>query len=371
MTGVMKPEVDVYSSYYGLDPSVLLAVMSSAYFYTYALSQIFMGPMVDYYGVKRSYLIMLLLLGVGTMVMSLPSPWTLIIGRSLIGFSASVVFLSYMRSSALYFSLGEQGMLSSYILMVGGISTILTTYPLRMALNIFGIQITFMMLAIASFIIALLIYVLAIDIGGGYRSIVKQLREVLEIARDIHVWGVGLAALTSYGTVVAYQSSWGQIHISKSFGLGYDEVSIYLMIIALVFALLSIATGYLSDKVVRRRKPFLTLATSITIATWIIMYIATIDKNIILLKIGLIAMGISQGLHIVAPTMVKEPYSPQISGTVVSLFNIIVFIGIAIMQTICSITSPTTAITINMIIAVIGTVASIMLTKETYIRDRS
>ncbi len=368
MTGVMKPEVDVYSRYYGVDPSLLLAVMSSAYFYTYAVSQLFIGPLVDYYGVRRAGSIMLAILGLATVVMSLPNPWALIVGRAFVGFSATVAFISYMRSSALYFRLEHQGRLSSYALMVGSISTVFATYPLRVALNKFGIQPTLTALAIAGFLLAVFVYLLTPDVGGRYKSVLHQVKAIGSIARNPHNWGVGVAAIASYGIGTAYQASWGQLHLSKVFNLGYDEVSMYLMIIALVFAVSSVLTGYLSDKVFKKRKPFLTLATSAAVVAWATLYLASVWGSKALLTVGLITVGVSQGLHIVAPTMAKELYNPEISGTAVSLFNITLFTGIAVIQTVCSMINPYTALTINIFIAFIGILSSTLLTKETYVR---
>ena len=366
MTGVMKPEVDVYSSYYGISSSLLLAVMSSAYFYAYGFSQLFMGPLVDYYGVKRACSSMLLLLSIATVVMSIPNPWTLIVGRSLVGFSASIAFLSYMRTSALYFGIGSQARLASYALVVGGISTILATYPLRMALDTFGIQPTFIALALFGIALAVSVYMLSIDVGMGSRSIADQAREIVRMAGDPHIWGVAIASIGSYGTVMAYQAGWGQVHMSEGFGMNYDEIGMHLMVLAIVFALSSFATGYLSDMVVRRRKPFIVLSPTLAVISWMIMYVATTCRDLVMLDVGLAVMGMSQGLQIVAPTMAKEPYNLQASGTAVALFNIVLFTGIAVAQTTCSMTSPLTAITISMVIAMIGTVASITLARETY-----
>jgi len=176
MTGVMKPEIDYYSGYYGVDADLLLAIMSSAYFYGYAASQLFTGPLIDYYGVKRIGSIMLTVLGVGTVLMGVPSPVTLVAGRLLIGVSASVVFLSYMRSAALGFKISYQGRLSSYALFAGSISTIAATYPLRLMLNSIGLSSTYIILALSAFTLALLTYLTSSDTGGkkGNSSFLKQ-----------------------------------------------------------------------------------------------------------------------------------------------------------------------------------------------------
>ncbi|WP_276813916.1 MFS transporter [Desulfurococcus amylolyticus] len=371
MTGVMKPEIDYYSGYYGVNAELLLAIMSSAYFYGYAASQFFTGPLIDYYGVKRIGSIMLTMLGVGTVLMSVPSPNTLVAGRLLIGISASVVFLSYMRSAALSFKISYQGRLSSYALFAGSISTIAATYPLRLMLNSIGLSSTYIILALLAFTLALLTYLTSSDIGGKKKdsSFLKQASLIGSIARNPHSWGVGIASVASYGLGLAYQSTWGQIHLSKVFLLGKEDVSIYLMVLAMVFAVSCIPTGYLSDKF-KSRKPFLIAATIASVAAWILMYLSSISRDRIILLVALIFLGVSQGLHIVAPTMAKEYYDPKISGTSVAFFNIVLFTGIAVLQSVLSMIDPTVSVIINILIAFIGILTSTILAKETYLYEK-
>jgi len=367
MTGVMKPEVEYYSEYYGIDANTLLALMSSAYFYAYAAGQVFMGALVDYYGVKRVGLVMLAVLGVATLVMGLPNAIALILSRVLIGLSATVAFLSYMRSSALGFGIESQGKLSSYALLAGSISTILATYPLRLMLNTIGLPSTLTLLALTAFMLAILIYLVSSDTGSKKSShtLSSQALMIARMAKNPHSWGVGIAAVASYGIGLAYQSSWGQTHLSEVFMLDKNTVSEYLMILALAFALTTIPTGYLSD-MLKRRKPFLLASTMVATAAWILLYLSSIETNTMLLLLSLVLVGVSQGLHVIAPTMAKEIYSPETSGTAVAFFNIVLFTGIALLQSICNLLNPMVSILINTSIALVGVVVTLLLVEETY-----
>lgn len=367
MTGVMKPEIDYYSSYYGVEPSMLLAVMASAYFYGYAASHAFTGPLLYYYGVRRVGSLMLALLGLATLVMSLPNPLTLVAGRILIGVSAAVAFLSYMRTSALGFDISMQGRLASYALFAGSLSTILASYPLRLLLNAAGVAPALIILALLAFILAVMVYATSRDEGrgrdtGSSRNPLSTLRLV---AGDRHIWGAGFAGIATYGVGLAYQSAWGQIHLEKAFAMDKNTISIYIMVIAVVFTVSCIPAGYLSDKL-KRRKPFLIASASASAASWLLMYLSTILHSTQLLLASLVTLGVSLGLHIVAPTMAKEPYDPGISGTAVSFFNIILFTGIAVIQNTFTIIDPVWSIIASLLIALAGIISTIVLTKETY-----
>jgi len=73
------------------------------------------------------------------------------------------------------------------------------------------------------------------------------------------------------GLVLSFQSAWGQKLMSEVFYLKADVSSQYLMVLVLVFALTCPVTGFLSDKVLRRRKSLLLIATLISATSWVLM----------------------------------------------------------------------------------------------------
>lgn len=365
MTGVMKPEVDYYAKYYGMDPGFLLGVLSSAYFYAYGATQLFMGPFLDRYGVKRANLVMFTLLGIGTLLMALPSPVALVAGRAIVGATATTAFLSYMRFSALEFDIEMQAKLASLALFVGCVSTIIATYPLRLLLNTTGLALTLVLLAVVALTIAVLAYTLSTDRGSSRElSLKQQLLVMARIARNSHSWGCGLVALTTYGVGTAYQAAWGQMHLSSTYGMDKYTVSMYLMLIAIAFAVSTLPTGYLSDRL-KRRKPFAVAAAVVSAIAWILMYQSTLRANLALLEASLVLVGVSQGLQIVAPTMAKEAYSAEVSGTAVAFFNSILFIGIALLQLTLSMLNPLHSVIISLAIALLGIPIAVLMLRET------
>lgn len=366
MTGVMKPEVEYYASYYGVEPNLLLAVMASAYFYSYAVSQAFMGPLLDHYGIKRVGGSMLTVLGIATFLMCLPNPYALIIGRALIGVSAPVAFLSYMRASSLGFDANMQGRLSSYAPFAASLSTILASYPLRCLLNSFGISFALTLLASLALVQAAAVYFTSNDTGSRGRSAncSKPLSTLRWVSREWHVWGMGFMALATVGIGLAYQSAWGQLHLERAFSMDKDTISLYLMVIAVAYMVSCIPTGYLSDKL-KRRKPFLISSAVASVIAWLLLYLSTAWRSAQLLLLSLTLMGLSQGLHIVVMAMAREPYDPAASGTIMALFNLILFAGIAVLQNVCTIIDFSWSIGINILIALAGVAVS-LLVRETY-----
>jgi MFS family permease len=367
MTGVMKVEIDSIAELYKVDANVLLALLSSTYYYAYTVAQLFVGVLLDTYGVKKIGALSSAILSVGALLMLLMSPATLIIGRILIGFSASAAFLSYQRISSLNYDKVFQARLTSYALLVGNLSALLATYPLRVTLNVVGLRTTLASLAVLTFVIAAIIFAVSNDMGSsrGSGRVIGTVRHLKGLVRDPHIWGVSIGAAGVYGAVLSFQSAWGQKLMSDVFGLGADVSSQYLMVLALVFALTCPVTGFLSDKVLRRRKPLLQIATLASTASWALMLHSSLTSNKPLLITSIITLGLASGLHIVAPSMAKEGYDAGYSATAVAFFNVVLFSWAAVLQTVAPLIGSIPSIEMHLAISLIAVFTVWILTRET------
>lgn len=367
MTGVMKVEIDYVALLYGINPDVLLALLSSSYFYSYTLAQLFVGTLTDAFGIKRVGALFAVIMGAGALLMSLMSPVTLILGRVLVGFSATAAFLAYQRASSLAYSREHQGRLTSYLFVLGNLSTLIATYPLRVALNTVGSKTTLLALATLTFATAACVFTLSKDHGSGGR--VNGLRDTVRylkvLIKDPHIWGLGVASLGIYGVTLAYQSSWGQKHLSEVFGMSIDVASQYLMLLALIFTLTTPIAGFLSDKVLRRRKPLLLAASATSALSWTLMLYSTLTLSTTTMFTSLVLLGVAAGLHTVAPPMAKESYAVGYSATAIALFNTILFSGTAVLQTVASIINPCSSIIIHLAASLVGAFLAVTQTRET------
>ncbi|MFN3268827.1 MAG: MFS transporter, partial [Zestosphaera sp.] len=177
------------------------------------------------------------------------------------------------------------------------------------------------------------------------------------------------ASIATYGATLAYQSAWGQKLLTGPFRLSLEVSSQYLLVLALTFTLASPVAGFLSDRILVRRKPVITLAGLISTVSWALMLYATRITSTEVLCASLILLGIASGLHIVAPPMAKEGYDAKYSATSVALFNMVLFSATAVIQTISTLLDPYYSIIIQLIVAIAGTALVTIFTHETLKRN--
>ncbi|MFN3268482.1 MAG: MFS transporter, partial [Zestosphaera sp.] len=190
MTGVMKSEIDQIALKNNIDPDLLLAVLTSAYFYAYTLAQLFIGVLLDSFGIKRIGTLFATIMFAGTFMMYFMSPQSLILGRAVVGFSCAVAFLAYQRATSLSYGREMQGRLTSYALVVGNLSAIIATYPLRLALNAAGLKTLLELMMIVTLVIATLLYLTTKDPGTSVQDgkLVETLSHFRHLVRDPHMW---------------------------------------------------------------------------------------------------------------------------------------------------------------------------------------
>ena len=335
MSGILKPEITFIAIKNRWDPVKLLGIFSGTYFYTYALAQLIVGPIVDSLGVRRAGFIFLLVMTFGTLMMSVDDAWVLVIGRLLVGFAASVAYLSFHRASSYYYPKESQGLLTAVAIVVGNAGSLASTYPLRLMLLKVGMKSTMIFFAAITLLIAIMLFRTDTrDSRGAFKTNFKTtMNGIKHVLRDTHIYGIGVSGIITYAMVVSFQSSWGQMFY-ETLGLSADETSKRLLLIPLVLMPTSIIVGYISDDILRIRKPFLLVAGCLSISSWILLLLAYMKSSSILALVGTISLGLTVGFHIVQPAAAKELYPPEISASTIALMNVMTFSGISVFNTI-------------------------------------
>ncbi|MEM4528039.1 MAG: MFS transporter [Desulfurococcaceae archaeon] len=367
MTGVVKEQVDLLANYYGIDSSLLASAFFSAYFYAYALAQPLTGVLLDTYGAKRICSMFLIAMSISTLMITLPSPITLVLGRAFVGLFATVVFLAAQRSASLLYTSGEQALITGFLLMIGNISTALGTYPLQLFIGRYGFTALFHVLAVLSLILGLAIYVFSSDKGGsekglGVLDIYKGLGKAI---KDPRAWSIPLTTIAIYDTSLAFQSGWGQVYFRE---IGFDEqtTGLLLMCTALLFALFTPFMGYLSDRVFKSRKPFLALGSLFSAIAWLIALWGFRVKEMSLTMLFIPVLSIAYSMHTSAVPMIKELYSTDYVAVIVSFHNIVLFTALAILLSISTYLTTDMMCIASIILGVIGAVLSAFFSRESY-----
>ncbi|HRR67384.1 MAG TPA: MFS transporter, partial [Methanomassiliicoccales archaeon] len=135
-----------------------IALLSSAYFYTYTIMQLPSGLLTDSWGIKKTAGVFTFILAIGAVLCGVATSFEMILlGRLLIGLGAAMVYIPVMKVLALWFRKYEFASVNGILLAVGSIGSLSAATPLALMSDALGWQEVFLLLGMVSVVTAILI----------------------------------------------------------------------------------------------------------------------------------------------------------------------------------------------------------------------
>ncbi|MBC7114909.1 MAG: hypothetical protein PWR13_587 [Archaeoglobi archaeon] len=316
--------------------AALIGLISSAYFYSYAVAQIPVGILADSIGPKRTLKIFSLIMALGTLIFAFgSSEAVLIAGRALIGFGAGGIFIPALRLFSYWFKPGEYATVTGMFMFSGNLGALFATAPLAIALGSLGWRGTMLSASLVIILSSILCHFFVGDspVRKEERrekiSFFEILKTVLRVKNFVLLYVI---AFLVYGSLMIFQGLWGGRFLSDVYGFSRESSSLILLLIALGVMLASPTGGFISDRVIKRRKPVMVASSLLMFLSWIPLALLTSELSKGMIYGVALLMGISTGLRVIDMTIAKESLPEEILGRGLGLLNISYFIGAAIFQ---------------------------------------
>lgn len=336
VTGVLQPELAALAERWGWDPGAFTALAASAYFYTYAFMQLPAGVLADALGARRYAALSTVLMALGSLLSAAGHPALVVAGRLVVGLGAAAIWISIQRVIGVGADKAHGALLTGLALAVGGLGSLASTLPTKLAVQALGWERFFAGLAFATSAAAAAVYLLVEDEGLGSSSvaegIARALRQLSVVARSPHSLALSIAAAGTYSAYLAYQSYWGAPYFARYFEIREVEAASLLLLSSLSFTATVPLFGYLSDRVIGRRKPVLLTSCALHLIAWLTAIALATGGQAQLLPIYALALGAASGTHLVISPMAREAYDPEFSGTTLSFVNAASFAVVAAYQ---------------------------------------
>lgn len=320
-----------------------LSNLASMYFYAYALMQVPSGVLADYLGPRRTCSIGMLLAAAGSVMFATAGSLGFAYGgRLLVGLGVSVVFVSLLKTQAVWFKPREFATISGLTTTVGNLGGIAATVPLALMVMALGWRSTFSLIGAISVLVALLVYLLVRDKPEDMRltpQVVLPAEERIKVLEGL--WRVlstpatwpGVFILAGVmGGINSFSGLWGIPYLMHVYGM--DKPAAANMLLAMTVGVLigSPLMGYLADRLGRRR-PLILLGAGVYTLIW---------GLIVLLPQGSIGTGLLSSLFFLAGlggisffltfALAKEANHPRLSGIAMGVVNTGGFLSAAILN---------------------------------------
>ena len=317
-----------------------LGILGGAYFYSFALLQIPMGPMLDRIGPRIIITSSSLIGALGAFLFAFGDSFTAaLLGRILIGAGMASVLMGSFMVFTLQFSPNRFATLVGILLSVGTLGNILAASPLAYLTSTIGWRTTFIL---AGSITTLFAFIALWVLGKEKRKEEKPsspsssepeigiLQSMRLILKSLTFWQMGAVAFFRYGTFVGLQGLWLGPYLIDTQGYSPVETGNVLILLAIGTIVGGPIAGRLSDRIFQSRKG---------VALWgLAFYALSLFPLVGVLKIqspfwyGFVFffIGFFTSFGMVVYSHAKELFPITISGTIMTWVNFFTMAGAAI-----------------------------------------
>ena len=328
----------------------VLGLLGSIYFYCYAGMQFPAGLLSDSIGPRKTVAVFLLVASVGSIVFGLaPGLSMAFVGRILVGFGVSMVFIPTMKILSQWFRPGEFASMAGILNAVGGLGVIGATWALAQMAGRWGWRLSFQFIGICTLIIVGLAWwiirdrpqdkgwppVASLDAeDSGEAPQVRQI-PLWEGARQVvsqkYFWPVAIWFFFDCGIFFGFGGLWGGPYLMHVYGLSKAEAGMVLSMIAWGMIVGSPLLGFLSDKIFKSRKKMFILCTSTLVLLLLLLNLYPSGLSRIFLYVFFFIFSVSaSGIVVIGFTTTKELFPVEIAGTSVGTVNLFPFLGGAV-----------------------------------------
>jgi sugar phosphate permease len=327
-----------------------LGLLGSIYFYCYAAMQLPAGLLSDSVGPRRTVTGFLVAASAGSILFGLaPNIESAFVGRILVGFGVSMVFIPTMKILSQWYYPREFASMAGILNAVGGAGVMAATWLLAMMTVAFGWRLSFQLIGGVTLVIAALVWLIIRDRpqDKGWPAIgdlavapgsppapvqtIPLLAGVRQVVASPHFWPLALWFFFNCGIFFGFGGLWGGPFLMHVYGLSREAAGAVLSMIAWGMIVGSPLLGFLSDRVFKsRKKPFFYCSLILTIEL-AILYLFPTGLSVPMLYGAFFLFSVcSSAIVVIGFTATKELFPVQIAGTSVGTVNLFPFLGGAV-----------------------------------------
>ncbi len=332
---------------------------AAMYFYIYAAMQIPSGLLADKVGPRILITAGGLIAGAGSVILGFSdSLQTAFLSRFLIGLGSSVIFCSFVKLISEWFRTTEFATYSGGTTIAGGIGGILATSPFAVLVSQTGWKTSFIAIGLIHMTLAAACWMAVRNRPKdiGLPSISEfEIREnkaagktsrpgcagddpdglgvmLRRIISNKYTWPAFFAMFGVYGSVWAFSGSVSIPYLMQVYGFSREFASNILLLLTLGFSLAGPVVGFVSDRVLQKRKLPYVVTSALLMAAWFVLFYWNGRMSALSLGITFFLLGVFGAGSVLTWSCSKEVNHPALAGISTGIVNTGGFLGISIFQ---------------------------------------
>ncbi len=313
-----------------------LGLLTSAFFFAFALVQLPVGIALDRWGPRKVQLAMMLVGAIGALLFSRGSGFgQLVVARAIMGLGLGGCFMAAVKAVSTWIAPSKLPSVHGYLIAVGGLGAATATMPVRAVLEYTDWRGLFVMLAVLTACSGLLIWLLYPREGKGNGAAQPKRGPLGQALREVFRAPVfrttASLVLVPHAVFFGIQGLWIGRWLSDVARFPDDAVAylLYMGMAAVIFG--AIAVGMITEWAGRRGIAPLDVAAA-GIAVFLLVqaaFVVSYRPSFQLLSVLFTLVGTITGIEyaIIAQSMPRE-----LTGRAATCLNLLIFIGAFLVQ---------------------------------------
>lgn len=325
----------------------LLGVLGSAYFYTYAVMQLPSGLLADSWGPRKTIASFFILAAAGSVLMGLaPNLGLAILGRVLVGFGVSTLFVCNFKLLSEWFDQREFVIMGGIFMATGGIGVLASSAPLAWVSDLIGWRMILVAVGIMTLVMAALIYgfvrnspqdkgwpPLYSSEKSQQRAKIGLLPGMKQVLMAGRFWPLAIWCFFAPGIFFALAGLWAGPYLIHVYGLSKAAAGGVLSMLGVALIIGSPSLSFISNQ--SGRKPVFISCSLFLLMVCGLLYMFPGKLPLFVLYVLFFFLSLSgTGIGPLTATVSKELFPLTIAGTAVGTMNTFSFFGGALFQVI-------------------------------------
>jgi MFS family permease len=317
----------------------VVGLLSATYFHAYAGLMIPAGVLLDRLGVRRVVGAGGLVMGAGALLMALaPGLVALFAGRLLVGAGASVMFVGALKIATTWFPAPYFATLSAATAATGVLGGIVGTVPLAWLATGLDWRGALAVVGLVTLGGAALCLLVVRDQPAGRAAAALPAPSWPEVLAGLgrvlgnpHTWPPFLAFFFLY-SAANNLFFWVVPCLRDVYGLGMSRAALYATAPSVALLVAGPLTGFVSDRVLRRRRLPYAVLTAAQFGAWLVFVLTLGRLPLWGLYALLLGMGLVGAAFVLTWPLGREVNPPELAGVAVATVNLGGFVGAALTQ---------------------------------------
>jgi len=297
--------------------------LSAVYFFGYAGMQVPVGLLIDRFGPRRLMTAAALVCAGGCVIFAASSGITgVAAGRFLIGASAAFSLVGAMSIAVLWFPARRFALLSGLAMMLGMAGGVVGQAPLRLAVAALDWRGAVLALAAGGILLAIAAWATVRDRPKERGSSGQMLAGLGRVAGNRQTWLIAVAGLGTTGPLLGFAGLWGVPYFVATLGIDRAAAASITSMVFVGWGIGAPLVGWASDRIGRRRSPFILGLVICTVAMSAILAFPGLPIPVLMALC--FACGFGGSSQIAGFAAAREHNPAAFSGTALGIVNGIV-----------------------------------------------